>query len=72
MKKLLLIISIVLILACVLSLLLGLINMQAYHSLRDGSVEHYNRLHQRMIIYFVAGVVLAVIGIACIIFRFKL
>ena len=72
MKKLLLIIGIVIIIACALSLLFALLNMHAYHNLRDGSAEHYHRLHQRMIVNFIVGIVLAVIGTACIIFYLKL
>ena len=72
MKKLLLIVGIVLIIACIIALLLAFINMQSYKSLRDGSPSHYDRLHQRMIVYFIIGIVLAVIGIACILLRFKM
>lgn len=71
MKNLLLIVGIVLIVACVLSLLIAFVNMQGYHSLRDGSASHYQRLHQRMMIYFVVGIIFAVIGIVCVILRFK-
>lgn len=72
MKKPLLIVGVVIIIACVLSLLLALLNMHAYYNLRDGSAGHYNRLHQRAIIYFIVGIVLAAIGTACIIFWLKL
>ena len=72
MKKLLLIVGIVIIIACVLSLLFALLNMYAYYNLRDGSAEHYHRLHQRMIVYFIVGLVLAVLGTVCIIFCLKL
>lgn len=72
MKKLLLIFGVIIIIACVLSLLFALLNMQAYYNLRDGTPEHYNRLHQKMIVYFIATIVLAVIGILCIIFYLKL
>ncbi len=72
MKKLLLIVGIVFIIACIISLLLAFINMQAYSSLKDGSASHYDRLHQRMIVYFVIGIVLAVIGMTCILLRFKM
>ena len=71
MKNILLIVGIVIIILCVLSLLFALLNMHGYYNLHDGSAELYHRLHQRMIIYFVVGIVLGVIGTVCIMLRFK-
>ena len=72
MKKLLLIVGIVFIIACIIALLLAFINMQSYKSLRDGSPSHYDRLYQRMIVYFIIGIVLALAGIAVLVLRFKM
>lgn len=72
MKNVLLIVGILIIVACVLSLVFAFLNMQAYYNLRDGSAELYHKLHYRMIFYFIVGIVLAAIGAACIILRFKL
>ena len=72
MKKILLIAGIVIIIACVLCLLYAALNMYGYKHVVDGSAGLYNRLHRRMIIYFVIGTILAVIGTACIIFHFKI
>ena len=72
MKDLLLIVGIAVIIACVLSLLYAMLNQHGYRHLRDGSAELYARLHRRMVLYYVIGVVLAVIGAACFVIRFKL
>ena len=72
MKKLLLILGIVIIIACVLSLVLALWNLYAYYNVLDGSQELYHRLHQRMTAFFMAGGILAVIGAACMIIRSKI
>ena len=72
MKKLLLIIGIVTIVACVLFVLFALLNMHAYYNLFDGTAEHYNWLHKRMIISFVIGIILAVTGAVCFIIRSKI
>lgn len=72
MKKLLLLIGVVAIIACILSLLLALANIHAYNNLFDGTPEHYNRLHQKAIVFFIATIVLALIGTACIIFYNKM
>ena len=72
MKKLLLIVGIISIVVCVLLLLFAVLNMHAYYNLVDGTAGHYNRLHQRMIISFVIGSILAVIGTGCIIVHSKI
>ena len=71
MKKMLLIVGIISLIACALSLLGSAINWFGYYHVMDGSADLYNRLHQRMIIYFVIGIVLAVVGIICMVIRFK-
>lgn len=72
MKKLLLIIGIVSLIACVLSLLLAALSLHGYYHVLDGSSELYVRLHRRMILFFIIGLVLAVIGIVCLIIRSKI
>ncbi len=72
MKKLLLIIGVVSLIACVLSLLFAALNLFGYYHVLDGSPELFIRLHRRMILFFVIGVVLAVIGIVCFIVRSKI
>ena len=71
MKKLLLIVGIISLIACTLSLLFSAINWFGYYHVMDGPADLYIRLHQRMIICFVIGIILAVIGIMCMFIRFK-
>ena len=72
MKKLLLIVGIMSIIVCVLSLLFAALNLFGYYHVLDGTAELYIRLHRRMIIFFVIGIVFAVIGIVCFIIRTKI
>lgn len=72
MKKALLIIGIILIAACVLSFLYAALNRFGYYHTLDGSAELYRRLHQRMIVFSVVGLVLALIGTGCLIVRTRL
>ncbi len=71
MKKLLLIIGIVSLIACVLSLLFAAFNLYGYYHVLDGSPDLFVRLHRRMILFFVIGIVLAVVGSVCFIIRSK-
>ncbi len=72
MKKLLLIVGIVSLIACVLSLLFAALNLFGYYHVLDGSPDLFVRLHRRMILFFVIGIVLAVVGIMCFIIRSKI
>ena len=72
MKKLLLIIGILVLIACITFLLLAALKLSAYHNLLDGTPEHYQSLHNASIANFVVGLVLAVIGAACLIIRAKI
>ena len=72
MKQVFLIIGILSIIACILVLLFAALNMHAYYNLLDGTAAHYSRLHHRMIISFIIGVALAVIGAVCFIIRSKI
>ncbi|MBR0277531.1 MAG: hypothetical protein IJQ50_03605 [Clostridia bacterium] len=72
MKKLLLIVGIASIVVCVLFLLFAVLNLFGYYHVLDGSAELYNRLHQRMIVFFAIGIVLAVVGTVCIAIHSKI
>ena len=71
MKKVMLIGGIVLIVAGVISLLLGVFFRHAYYNVLDGSSELYARLHNRMIVFFIIGAVMAVAGTLCAVFHTK-
>ena len=71
MRKVLLILGIIFVIACIITLLFAVLNLHAYYNLRDGSSEHYNRLHKRAVIFFSVSFVLAVIVAVCIIFYLK-
>ena len=71
MKKVMLIGGIVLIVAGVISLLLGVFFRHEYYNVLDGSSELYARLHNRMIVFFIIGAVLAVAGTLCAVFHTK-
>ena len=72
MKKMLLIIGVLVIVACILFLLYGLLNMYGYHNLVDGTAGHYRRMHHRMNISFIVGAALAVIGAVCFVLRSRM
>ena len=71
MKKLLLIAGIILMIVGIVSLSFAVFNLFGYYHVLDGSPELYNRLHQRMIVLFIVGAVLAAVGTVCIILHFK-
>ena len=72
MKKMLLIFGIVSIVACIVFLLLFALYMHGYYNIFDGSPELYDRLHRKMIIYLVIGIVFLVIGTVSLIIRSKI
>lgn len=69
MKKLLLIMGIVILIAGVIALLFSALQGYGYYHLLDGDADLYIRLHRRMLLFFVIGMILAVIGVSCIIIR---
>ena len=69
MKSFLLIPGIVLITIGVASLLFSLLQGYGYYHLLDGDAQLYSRLHGRMIVFLVVGILLVVSGALCIIFR---
>lgn len=72
MKKTLLVIGVLCIIAFILLLLFALLYMHGYYNLFDGTAEHYERLHQRMTISFIISIASAIIGIICFIVRSKI
>ena len=72
MKKLLLIIGVVIVVAGIIALLFSALQLYGYYHLLDGESDMYIGLHRRMIIYFVLGIVFAVIGAVCLIIRTKM
>lgn len=72
MKKLLLIAGVVIIIAGVITLLFSALQRFGYYHLLDGEADMYIKLHWRMIISFVIGIVLVAIGAACLIIHTKM
>ena len=69
MRIFLLIVGIVLLVACVLSVLYAALNLYGYHNLLDGTQEHYKNLHKRAVTFFIVAAVLLLLGVACLIIR---
>ena len=72
MKKLLLIIGVVAIIAGVIALLFSALQRFGYYHLLDGEADMYVAMRWRMIISFVIGIVLVAIGAVCLIIRTKI
>lgn len=72
MEKLLFVFGIISIVACVLSLLYGALNRFGYYNLLDADGGKYTKLRRRMTTSFALGIVLAVVGIACLVIRSKI
>ncbi len=72
MKVFLLVAGIVLIVACVLSVLFAALNLFGYYHTMDGSNELYARLRSRAAVFFTVGAVTAVIAVACLVIRIKI
>ena len=72
MRTMLLYAGIALTIAGVLSLSFALLNMFGYYHVLDGPAGLYSRLHRRMIIFQMAGLVLAVAGAVCLIIRSRM
>ena len=69
MKKWLLIVGIILIVASVVSLLFAALQLFGYYRVLDGAAALYARLHRRAITFFIVGGALACGAVACLIFR---
>lgn len=67
-----LILSILIIIIGVIALLFSALQGYGYYHLLDGDADMYIGLHQRMILFFVIGIILVVIGVSSIIIRRKL
>ena len=72
LKKLLLIAGVVIIVAGVIALIFSALQRYGYYHLLDGDADLYLRLHWRMIISFVIGIVLVAIGAVCLIIHAKM
>lgn len=71
MKKLLLILGILNMIAGGFAFLFAAFNLFSYHHVMDGTAELFMRLQQRMNISFAVGIIFAVIGIVCLILHAK-
>ena len=69
MKTFLLITGIVVMIACVLSLLFAALNLFGYYHTQDGSAELYARMHRRATVFFIVGAALAVVAVVFLIVR---
>jgi len=69
LKKLLLISGILIIIIGVISLLFSALQGYGYYHLLDGDADMYIGLHRRMIQFGLIGIILVVIGAACMIIR---
>ena len=72
MKKLMSAAGIAAIVLGVLALLFSVFSWFGYYHGMDGSPEMYASLHRNMVLFLVIGLVLAAIGIACLIVRRKM
>ena len=72
MKTFLLITGIVVMIACVLSLLFAALNLFGYYHTQDGSAELYARMHRRATVFFIVGAVAAAVAVVCLIVRTRL
>ena len=72
MKKLLLIIGVVTIVAGVIALLFSALQLYGYYHLLDGEADMYVAMRWRMIISLVIGIVLMAMGAVCLIARTKM
>ena len=72
MKKLLLVLGILTLIACAVFLLLAVLKLSAYHNLVDATPEHYESLRHSSIVHFIVAFVLAAVGAACLIIRAKI
>jgi hypothetical protein len=72
MRTMLLCAGTALAIAGVVSLSYALLNMFGYYHVLDGPAGLYGRLHRRMIIFLVVGLVLAAAGAACLIIRSRM
>ena len=69
MKTFLLIVGIIVIIACVLSVLFAALNLYGYYHTHDGSSELYARMQRRAAIFFTVGAVAAAVAVVFLIVR---
>lgn len=59
------------IIAGILSFLFAALNRHGYYNMLDGEGDKYTGMYRRMLVFGIIGIILAVIGIACIIIYAK-
>lgn len=69
MKALLLIIGSIGTIVGALSLLYAALNWFGYYNLMDGEGDIYKKLHHKMVVSFILGIALAVVGVVCLFMR---
>ena len=72
MRKLMLILGVILVIAAVVALAYAALSLFGYYHVLDGSSALYSRLHSRAILFFIVGGVLLAIGIVSFIVRGRL
>ena len=72
MKKALLVAGIVMIIACVLSMMYAGLNLFGYYRVLDGSASLYRRLHDTAITFGIIALVLGLIGTVCLVIRSRI
>ena len=72
MRKWLLILGVIVIIAAAVALAFAALNLSGYYNVMDGSSALYDRLHRRAILFFIIGGVLVVGGVAMLILRGRL
>lgn len=71
MKKALLIIGIIIIVAGALALLLGILFKYVSTHTLDGSLSLYDKQRRMMFVHLIGGVVCLTVGILCVVLRHK-
>ena len=72
MKKLLLILGVLLLVAALIACALAVLHFHAHRSLYDAAAETYDRIHQRAVLCTVLSAVFAIGGAVCLIVRTKM
>jgi len=71
MRKTLLILGVICLVACILSLAFAALNLLGYRNMQDGSSAQFSRMHRRMILFAAVGLFLGAAGIISLILRVK-
>ncbi|MBR6007136.1 MAG: hypothetical protein IK064_05855 [Clostridia bacterium] len=71
MKKMIMIIGVILLIASVVCLLYAVMNRYVFYHVLDASAEKLDMLHHRMVVSLTVGLVLAAAGAACVVIYTK-